>query len=174
MLDLDGHQTETIEEFVVAGVAERGTDIDATGLWNALEEFEDEFDDDYRREYDRDYDDRGDDYDDDLDSFRSKYGVLFEFDEKSDEVTYVAGHAVESTDGLPPELTGVEIPEGSYAVFSVRGLDVGEIVDEMGDALLSDAEYDRIEGPIVQRYSPAEDPTDADAPSELWIPVEDE
>lgn len=153
-LELSEYTIEPSDSFVVAGVAERGTDVDPEELWGALDDYVDDIDD--------------------ATETGERYGVLFEFDESAEEFTYVVGYEVESTDGLPPELTAVEIPEASYAVFSPRDLVLDELVDELDEGLLSDADHERAEGPVFQRFDATEDPFTHESSFELFVPVDDE
>lgn len=153
-LELSEHTIETYDDFDVAGVAHRGPDVDAAELWAALDDYADDFDEAVVSE--------------------RRFGVIYDFDERNEEFTYVAGYEVESADDLSPELTVVEIPEGEYAVFSLRGVGLDEMVQEIDERMLADSDYEVTDGAIVQRFDRAEDPTDPDAPFELVVPVEEE
>lgn len=154
VLELSEHTIETYDDFDVAGVAHRGSDVDTAELWAALDDYAEDLGDDVVSE--------------------RRYGVIYDFDERNEEFTYVAGYEVDSADDVPPEMTVVEIPEGEYAVFSLRGVAVDEMVEEIDERMLGDSEYEVTDGAIVQRFGPAEDPTDPDAPFELVVPVEGE
>lgn len=144
-------QTEAHGGFTVAGVAHRGTDFDQAALWRSL-----------------------DDYADDLDDVtvgNARYGVLFDLDENSGEFTYVAGVEVESNPDLPPELTVVEIPEATYAVYAATADTVAEVVAEMRDGHVGESDRDTVPGPLFERYDPDENPADPHAPLEFCVPV---
>lgn len=153
-LELSEYAIETYEDFDVAGVAHRGSDVDEAELWAALDDYADEFDETVVS--------------------GERYGVLYDVDEAAGEFTYVAGYEVESIDDLPPDLTVVEIPAGEYAVFSLRGAEVGELVEGIDERLLADSGYGAADGAVVRRFARGEDPTDPDAASELIVPVEEE
>lgn len=147
-VELSEHTIETYDDFTVAGVAHRGADVDAAELWAALDDFEFAAHSDER------------------------YGVLYDFD--GEEFTYVAGVGVESADDLPRELTVVEIPEGRYAVFPMRGMELDDVVGELDDGVFADSDRRRGEGAVVQRYDVDADPRSPDVASELIVPVEGE
>lgn len=153
-IEVNEYRTELYDTFTVAGVAERGTDIDAKALWADLDEFADDLHD--------------------VAVSDEKYGVFFEFDQGGDEVTYLVGHEVESTGDLPPQLTAVEIPEGRYVAFPQAGVDFDEILTTINEELLVGTEHEMQEELVFHRYPSTDQPVDFETSSEWFVPVEDE
>jgi predicted transcriptional regulator YdeE len=148
------YRMEQFDTFTVAGVAERGTDIDPDALWAALGDFSDALHD--------------------VAVSSERYGVFFEFDQGGEEMTYLVGHEVDSTGDLPPQLTAVEIPEGRYAVFSQDAVDFNQIRTTVNDELLFDADHEMRDALVFHRYRAADQQFDAATPTEWFVPVEDE
>lgn len=146
------YRTESYDSFTVAGVAKRGTDIDVRALWADLEEF--------------------------LDDLREvavsdeRYGVFFEFDQGSDDMTYLVGHEVDSTGDLPPELTAVEIPEGRYAVISLNGVDYDQIHPTINEELVAGTDHELPRELVFHRDTSTGQSFDLGATSEWYVPVE--
>lgn len=153
-LELNDHTVQTHDDVIIAGVARRGTEIDRTGTWVGYQDLREELE--------------GTSMTDD------RYGVIFDIDEDSGEVTFLTGHPVESTDDLPPEASAVEIPEGDYAVFDLHGADADDIFHQVHEGLLLSTGYRQREGPVLQRYPAGASPYDEDAPFELYVPVDEE
>lgn len=141
------------DDATIAGVAKRGTDVDRTAVWVAYEDFGEGLDD--------------------VAVADDRYGVIFDIEEHSKEVTFLAGHSVESTSDLPAEASAVEIPEGSYAVFDLLGADADDIFHQVHEGLLLDTEHSQREGPVLLRYAAGASPFDENAAFELYVPVEE-
>lgn len=150
-IDEDEYRIEQYDTFTVAGVAERGTDIDAKALWADLAEF-------------------GDDLHDVAVS-NEKYGVFFKFDQGDEEVTYLVGHAVDSTADLPPQLTAVEIPEGDYAALSLDDVNYDQIHPSLIEELLDDTDHEMQGEVVFHRDTSTGQSLDFDIPSEWFVPV---
>lgn len=153
-LELSEYTVQMHDDVTIAGVAKRDEHIDRTGMWVAYRDFLGELDD--------------------VVSTDDRYGVIFDIEEGSDEVTFLAGHPVESTSDLPPEASAVEIPEGTYAVFDLYGADADDIFHQVHEGLLLDTEHGQREGPVLQRYPGGVSPYDENVRFELYVPVEDD
>jgi predicted transcriptional regulator YdeE len=150
----DEHRVETYDKFTVAGVAERGTTIDAKALWADLDKFADDLHD--------------------VAVSDERYGVFFEFDQGGEEVTYLVGHEVESTDSLPPQLTAVEIPEGRYATFTPENRTHDQILSTINEELLSDTDHEMQKELVFHRYHTSDQPSGLEGSSEWFVPIEEE
>ncbi|WP_415379575.1 GyrI-like domain-containing protein [Halosimplex sp. TS25] len=153
---LDTHESETERhgDFLIAGVAHRGTEVDESALWASL-----------------------DDYADDLDAHAvgtDYYSVMFDVDADSGEFTYVAGREVDSADDLSPELTVVEIPEATYAVLQPDYESIDEMILQIHEEDLDHTDDDDgVRNPIFERYETRRDPS-THADREIYVPVRDD
>lgn len=153
VLELEEPELVTLDEFTVAGLAHRGPpEDDFGGLWEQFSGHADELAE--------------------ISASNESYGVIYEYEQGGDEFTYLAGIAVEDTNDLAPELTVVEIPEQTYAIFPEQEAAVGDIVEGIHDDGFSDYEYNRVEGPAFERYTEDYDPALSDAGFELFVPVD--
>lgn len=150
----DEYRVEPHDSFTVAGVAERGADIDVRALWTDLDEFAEDLHD--------------------VAVSEERYGVFFDFDQGSDEVTYLVGHEVDSTGDLPPELTAVEIPEGRYAVVSLDTVKFDQIRPTVNEELLAGTDREMQAEILFHRDTSSGRSFDLDAPSEWFVPIKDE
>jgi predicted transcriptional regulator YdeE len=142
-----------VEEFTVAGLAHRGP---------AGDDFDDLWVDFNQRV-------------DDLAAItpgRESYGVIYEYEEGGDEFTHVAGVPVDDTDDLSPELTIVEIPAGPYAVFQTSASDMTDLLTQLHGDWTVDVEYERVMGPMFERYDAGYDSVNRDGTFEFSVPVE--
>ncbi|MFC7140864.1 GyrI-like domain-containing protein [Halosimplex aquaticum] len=154
VLDTEETETERHGNFLVAGVAHRGTDVDEAALWASLDDYADDLEDAAI----------SDDY----------YAVMYDVDTDSGEFTYVAGREVDSADDLSPELTAVEIPQATYAVLRPDYETVDEMVVQIHEEELdSRDDGDGVHSPIFERYGADSDPTTV-ADREIYVPVRDE
>ena len=153
---LESHETrtETFGDFIVAGVAHRGTAVDRDALW---------------AEFERMTDDLGG-----KTIGRNRYGVYFDIDEDDGEFTYVAGVPVDSVDDLPPEMTNVEIPEATYAVFSTDVDAVDEVTVDIHNQEFGNVDHDHEVGVLVEQYETDVNPAHRDTALEFYVPLLDE
>lgn len=150
-MSIDTTETERHGDFLVAGVAHRGTDVDESALWRELDDYEDDLRDAAV----------GDD----------RFAVMFDVDQDSGEFTYVAGREVGSADDLSPELTVVEIPDAIYAVFEAEAETVDEMVARIHEEELHhDDADDSVNSPVFERFGTGERPTEG-AHREIYVPV---
>lgn len=153
---LESHEprTETYGDFMVAGVAHSGNELDKTALWADLEEHEEDLE--------------GNVVDDDY------YGVYYDIDEDEGTFTYVAGVRVDSKDGLPPELTVVDVPETTWAVFATTGEALEDFTVDVEEGEFGDVDHDEGIGVMVERYDPDASPAELETDLEFYVPVEPE
>lgn len=153
-IDATDPSVETVEEFVVAGLAHRGPpEENHRDLWTDFAERVE----DLAALTDRD----------------EIYGVVFEYDESGDDFTYVAGVPVDDPDALVPELTAVEIPGGPYARFESSVGNVEDEIERITDEWADDSEYERASGPMFERFPADADPSDPSTPAAFFVPVEE-
>ncbi|WP_459193510.1 GyrI-like domain-containing protein [Halosimplex sp. J119] len=154
VLDTADTETERHGNFLVAGVAHRGKDVDESALWASLDDYADELE---AAAIGTDY-----------------YAVMFDVDADSGEFTYVAGREVDSADDLSAELTAVEIPHATYAVLRPEYETVDEMVTTIHrEELDYDDDSDDVHAPIFERYESGRDPTTV-ADREIYVPVRDD
>ena len=102
---------------------------------------------------------------------RVPYGVMDNFDEASNEFDYVAGIEVDSTDDLPDGMVGWEIPDQTYAVFTVAFPSIMEGYQYAYETRLPESEYQRVPGPEFEFYPEEFNPEDGSSELQLWVPV---
>jgi predicted transcriptional regulator YdeE len=149
-LGSDDGATERRGGFTVAGVAERGAEIDIDRLWAAFDRYADALEG--------------------VAVGTDRYGVVYDLDTDAPGYTYLAGRRVDSIEGLDPELAVVEIPDAVYDAFTPTAGSVNDVVDATESAAFETGE--RTDGPMFERYGPGEDPTDPTVALELYVPVE--
>jgi AraC family transcriptional regulator len=103
---------------------------------------------------------------------REAYGVCCDFDEAG-HFDYVTGVAVSSLANLPPELSGVRVPAGSYLVFRHRGHVSG--IHATWRAIMEHwlpASGQRMsDAPNFERYAEDFDGNTGIGGVEIWIPI---
>jgi len=101
------------------------------------------------------------------------YGVCCDFDETG-QFDYVAGVAVPSLTGLPPELSSVRILPQRYLVFSHRGHVSGihATWQAIMNRWLPESGLRMANGPNFERYSEDFDANTGLGDVEIWVPVE--
>lgn len=154
VLELEEPEIVTLEEFKVAGLAHRGP---------AGEEFDEVW---------VNFNERVDDLAS-LTAGEESYGVIYEYDEGGDDFTYVAGVPIDDPTELAPEITIVEIPAGPYAVFQTSASDVTELMGQISGDWSLDADYERVMGPMFERYDSDYDSVSRDGTFEFYVPVDE-
>jgi AraC family transcriptional regulator len=101
------------------------------------------------------------------------FGVLFDFDDGTGSFTYLAGVEPSDETDVPASLDRVEVPGGTYAVFTARLDEVGAVMDLVYDEWFPSVAYERGTGPEFEYYGPEFDPTDPDATLDVYVPVVD-
>ena len=155
VLELEEPDIVELDEFMIAGIAHSGPpEDDFESLWA---EFDDQLD-----EYDG------------LTRTGEYYGVVYEYDQGSEEFTYVAGVPVEDTDGLSPELTIVEIPESTFAVFETETAVTEDLLTEVTGEWAENADEEPVDGPMFEYYGAGNEPTERTGGYEFYVPIDDE
>ena len=150
VLDTNHTETEQHGNFLVAGVAHRGAEVDEAALWDSLGDYTDHLAD--------------------AAVSQDRYAVMFDVDADSGEFTYVAGREVDDVDDLSAELTAVEIPSATYAVLKPEHETVNEMVVEIHQEDLDYDENDDVHAPIFERYGRDSNPATANV-REIYVPV---
>ncbi len=154
VLELEEPEIVTLDEFLIAGVAHRGPpEDDFEAIWTDFDERMDEFDE--------------------LTRTGEYYGVVYEYDQGGEEFTYVAGVPVEDTEGLSPELTVVEIPESTFAVFETSTAATDDLLTEVTDEWAENADQEPVDGPMFEYYGAGNEPTERGGGYEFYVPVDD-
>lgn len=87
---------------------------------------------------------------------------------------YIAGLEVERFGDLPKELTPLEIPARTYAVFSHDShiARLPETYAAIWDEALSSTDRAALDAPVLERHKPTFDPRTGEGGVEVWIPLE--
>ena len=99
------------------------------------------------------------------------YGVMYPGKGGLPVLHYMAAVAVATADHVPQGMTRVDIPAGSYAVFSYPMSDLGKGFDEIFSRLLPASGHVQTPGPLLERYDESFDPDDPGSMLEICIPV---
>jgi len=154
VLELEEPEIVTLDEFVIAGLAHRGPpEDDFEAIWADFDERFDEFGE--------------------LRKTGEYYGVVYEYDPGSEEFTYVAGVPVDDVDDLSPELTAVEIPEATYAVFETSTTETGSLLTEVTEEWAENADHEPIDGPMFEHYGAGDEPTERTGGYRFYVPVDE-
>lgn len=100
------------------------------------------------------------------------YGVCCNPDGKGG-FEYIAGVRVSTRDDLPEHYRWVELQEQNYAVFEHRGsLDnLGQMFQAIWNDWLPSSDYEAVDAPEFERYSPDYDVQTLTGVLEIWLPV---
>ncbi|MFD1646633.1 GyrI-like domain-containing protein [Haloarchaeobius litoreus] len=101
------------------------------------------------------------------------YGVLFDFDSGTGSFTYLVGVEPSNETDVPSTLDRVEVPGGTYAVFTVPLDEVGTLMDYVYDEWFPSVTFERTDDPEFEYYGPDFDPRDAEATLDVYVPVDD-
>ncbi|WP_435359850.1 GyrI-like domain-containing protein [Haloarchaeobius sp. DFWS5] len=149
---LENPRVEHRDGFSVVGLSTRATsETDLSAHW-------------------ADFDARHNTYADLTDS-REAFGVEYDFDTDTDSFTYFAGIEPSPTASVPSDAERVDVPAGTYAVFTTRIEDIGETMDRVYDEWFPNSNYARANGPEFEHYGPDFDPADPDATLDVYVPV---
>ena len=99
------------------------------------------------------------------------YGVIDKFDEEKGEFDYVAGLEVESPSEIPEGMTGVELPDQTYAVFDCTLPTLMETIGYVYQEWLPGSGYIRTEGPEFELYDERFDMAQGKLDMAIYIPV---
>lgn len=100
------------------------------------------------------------------------YGLMGHFDQKTGMFDYMAGHAVEKVDNLPPGMTQWDVPANIYAVFEATLPTLGETFGAIYNTWLPTSGYQQAAGPNFEYYGESFNPNDSAPELEIYIPVE--
>ncbi|WP_439027861.1 GyrI-like domain-containing protein [Haloarchaeobius sp. DT45] len=152
MDDFDGPRIEHHDGFTVVGLSTRATsETDLGAHW-------------------ADFDTRHGTYAD-LTDTQEAFGVLFDFDADTDSFTYIAGVSPSAGVTVPDSVKQVEVPGGTFAVFTARLDAVGGLMDRVYDEWFPAADFERGDGPEFEHYGPEFDPADPGATLDVYVPV---
>ena len=154
VLETHEPRSETDGGFTIAGVAKRDTDVNTRELWSSLDEYAEHLGEHTVSD--------------------EPYGVIYDIDERNGVFTYVAGYRVDSTDGLSPELTVVDVPETTYAVFETTVDAIDDVVVDIHEGEFGNVDHDREVGVLVQRYESTASPSLGETDVEFLVPLEAE
>ena len=103
---------------------------------------------------------------------RRAYGVCSNLDSNG-SLDYLAGVEVASAEGLPAELTKLDIAPRRYAVFAHDGhiSAIGRLWMDIFESWLPQSGYEMEAAPCFECYGEAFDPADGMGNVEIWIPV---
>ena len=105
------------------------------------------------------------------------YGVMHddiaEAEREDVDFAYLACVEVSKLEDLPPEMEGMEIPAGEYAVFThTEGLDtLSETMDEIWSAWLPMSGYQAAEAPCFEYYDERFDPKTLEGAVDIYFPI---
>lgn len=152
MTTIDDPQIVQRDAFTVVGLTTRATDeADLGAHWS-------------------DFERRHGAYTDRINS-EEAFGVLFDFDAGTGSFTYLAGVEPSDETDTPASLEHVEIPGGTYAVFTARLDEIGTLMDRVYDEWFPSVAYERTDGPAFEYYGPDFDPTTAGETLDVFVPV---
>ena len=103
---------------------------------------------------------------------RKAYGVCYPC-EGTGRFDYLCGVEVARLTALPPELSGMTIPERRYAVFSHRGSlsRMAETFAAIWNKWLPESGYQAAEAPSIELYPDDFDVRVNPAGVEIWLPI---
>lgn len=100
------------------------------------------------------------------------YGVCDNMDHETGAFDYVAAFEVSQVEDVPEGMVGLEIPGGTYAVFTCTLPTLGEAFDHAYQAWLPKSGYRRACGPEFELYDEHFSPDMPDSQMYIYIPVE--
>ncbi|MFB6148391.1 MAG: GyrI-like domain-containing protein [Halobacteriales archaeon] len=107
-----------------------------------------------------------------LASTEAWYGVSFGGDPDTGEFDYVAGVRADRDSAVPEPFTGVDVPAATYLQVETTLGTIDETMEAVHGQWLVDSAYELSMGPEFERYGPEFDHTDADAPFDVFVPIE--
>jgi AraC family transcriptional regulator len=99
------------------------------------------------------------------------YGVCDNMDHETGEFDYVAAFEVSQVEDVPEGMVGLEIPGGTYAVFTCTLPTLGETFDHVYQVWLPKSGYQRACGPEFELYDEQFSTDEPDSPMYIYIPV---
>jgi len=105
---------------------------------------------------------------------RVTYGVMRNVAGGMDSFDYLAGVAVSEAAEVPPGMSRVELPAGTYAAFRFPLSGLGAGFADIFQRLLPGSGWLQAAGPYFERYGEDFCPDDVSSPVEVWLPVRPE
>lgn len=101
---------------------------------------------------------------------RVSYGVMQPTPDMS-QLDYMAAVSVTGAESLPPGMTRLVLPAGTYARFSYPLSGLGAGFGEIFERLLPASDWVQRPGPSFERYGEDFCPDEPGSPVEIWLPV---
>lgn len=103
---------------------------------------------------------------------RDAFGICFNFDEQG-MFDYMSGVAVNANSGSPNGLVSMTLPAQKYAVFHFGGhiAEIRSVIAAIWSGALSEAGYEPIQGPTLERYGPEFDGRTGLGGFEIWVTI---
>jgi AraC family transcriptional regulator len=103
---------------------------------------------------------------------RDAFGVCFNFDEEG-KFDYMSGVTVKAGSDSPNGLVRLTVPAQKYAVFHHKGhiTDIRSVIAAIWSVGLSEAGFEPVHGPTLERYGPEFDGRTGQGGYEIWVAV---
>jgi AraC family transcriptional regulator len=102
---------------------------------------------------------------------KTAYGVSTEFDYETKEFDYIACIAAEMVDEVPEGMVSLDIPQGTFAVFTTTLPTMIEDYENAYNVWLPNSGYERQEIPDYEEYGPEFDPMDPNSEFLFHVPL---
>jgi AraC family transcriptional regulator len=99
---------------------------------------------------------------------RVSYGVM-RYD--GGALEYAAAVSVQAPDRVPSGMTAIQVPAGTYAVFSYPLSGLGKGFAEINTRLLPESGYEPVQGVFFERYDEKFDPANPQSAVGIYVPV---
>lgn len=99
------------------------------------------------------------------------YGVSTGFDHETNEFDYIACMAVELVEEVPQGMVSLDIPQGTFAVFTTTLPNMVEAYDYAYNTWLPNSGYERHEAPDFEEYGPDFDGQDPNSEFQFYVPL---
>ncbi len=100
------------------------------------------------------------------------YGVSYNYDAASEEFDYLAACEVAEPADLPAEMTCLELPATTYAVFPCAMGQIGPTYEYIMGVWLPQSGYRHAGAPEFEMYGPTFEPGNPASEFEIYLPVE--
>jgi AraC family transcriptional regulator len=100
------------------------------------------------------------------------YGVCYNTDDEGN-MDYLCGVEVKDFSAVPPEFARLRIAPQRYAVFHHRDhiSSIGDTFRAIFSQYLPESEYEIVDAPLLERYTPSFDGRTGMGGVEIWVPV---
>ncbi len=99
------------------------------------------------------------------------YGVSTDFDYETKVFDYIACIAVELIEEVPQGMVSLDIPQGTFAVFTTTLPTMMESYDHAYHTWLPQSGYAKSEQPDYEEYGPSFDPEDPNSEFQFYVPI---